>query len=59
MLDFGDFEPDDAFTVGDEDIDWSEVERVVGQIESIEGIENDEERLEAAKEWASNLAGDF
>jgi len=54
---FGDITPDDVFTDGDADVDWSQVERVQGQVESIDAIEDDDERLAAAKAWAEELGG--
>lgn len=52
---FGDISPDDVFTVGDEDVSWAEVERLASQIESIDAIEDPEERLTAAKNWAYEM----
>ncbi|MET0786498.1 MAG: hypothetical protein ABWY25_07330 [Paenisporosarcina sp.] len=56
-VDFGDITPDDVFTVGDEEIDWSDIERLASQIDSIQAIENDDDRLEAAMMWAAELGG--
>ena len=56
--DIGDIEPDDTFTPGDEDIDWSKVEEVQTQIDEINDIENDDVRTAAAARWARELAGD-
>lgn len=55
--DFGDSSPDDTYTVGDEDVDWSKVEKLDSQIQSIQAIEDADERLAAAKSWASELNG--
>ena len=55
---FGDIEPDDTYSEGDEEIDWSQVDRVDSQISSIQAIEDDDERLEAARNWAVELRGD-
>lgn len=52
---FGDITPDDVFTVGDEAVDWSQVERLASQIESINAIDDPEERLTAAKNWAYEM----
>lgn len=55
---FGDITPDDVYTEGDDEVDWSQVDRVASQIESIQEIDDDDERLEAAKAWAAELVGD-
>ncbi|MET0786324.1 MAG: hypothetical protein ABWY25_06420 [Paenisporosarcina sp.] len=57
-IEFGDSTPDDAYSAGDEDVNWDQVERVASQIESINAIDNPHERLEAAKTWAKELAGE-
>lgn len=54
---FGDSSVDDVFTIGDEDVDWSQVEVVAEQIEQIRSIEDDDERLAAAKQWVVELNG--
>jgi hypothetical protein len=54
---FGDSSPDDAYSEGDEEVDWSQVEKVAGQIDSINAIENDDERRRAAEAQASELNG--
>lgn len=55
---FGDINPDDVFTEGDIEVDWSRVEEVRAQIAEINDITDDNERLEAAKQWARDLAGE-
>lgn len=55
--DFGDIEADDVYTEGDDEVNWDQVETVASQIESIEAIEDSDERLDAAKAWASELEG--
>jgi len=57
MSDFGDIDTDDVFTPGDEEVDWTRVEQVAGQIEFINSIEDPDERLEEAKGWAAELNG--
>ena len=57
-IEFGDITPDDAYSEGDEEVDWSQVDRVASQVESIQEIEDPDERLEAAKAWAAELAGE-
>lgn len=57
MPEFGDVTPEDVVTVGDEDVDWSRVEELKGQIDEIQEIENADERLEAAKSLAVALGG--
>jgi hypothetical protein len=54
----GDMEPDDAHSDGDEEVDWSQVEKVQAQVDSIDSIEYDDERLDAAKAWAADLGGE-
>lgn len=49
--------PDDTYTEGDEDIDWSNVEVVAEQIDAINAIDDPAERLAAAKAWAAELGG--
>jgi hypothetical protein len=58
MPEFGDITPDDAFTPGEEEVDWSRVEELKEQIDEIQNIENPDERLQATKEWAARLSGD-
>jgi hypothetical protein len=57
-IEFGDITPDDVYTEGDEDVDWSEVDLIDSQIQDIQDIDDGDERLEAAKAWAAELAGD-
>lgn len=57
-FEFGDFDKDDVFTVGDEEIDWTQLDRLGSQIDSIQAIEDPEARLQAAKDWAAELQGD-
>jgi len=54
---FGDDTPDDVTTVGDEEVNWDQVEEVAEQIESIQFIPDDQDRLSAAIQWASELSG--
>jgi hypothetical protein len=56
-IEFGDITPDDVYTEGDDEVNWDQVDRVASQISSIEEIDDPEERLEAAKAWAAELAG--
>ena len=43
--------------VDDDHVDWSQVKELRLQIETINAIEDDEERMLAAKEWQRELAG--
>jgi len=52
---FGDAEPDDAFCVGDDEVDWSQVEALAVEFARVEAITDDRERLEAAIELTSRL----
>jgi hypothetical protein len=54
----GDMEPDDAHDPDDGNVDWSNVEQVASQIDSINAIEDEDERTEAAKQWAAELGGE-
>jgi hypothetical protein len=56
-FEFGDMTKDDAYCVGDEEVDWSKVEEVAEQIRSIQAVENDEQRLAAAQTWVAKLNG--
>jgi hypothetical protein len=56
-VEFGDITSDDVYTEGDEDVNWDQVEAVASQIDSIQAIENDQDRLEAAQIWATELSG--
>ena len=56
-VEFGDIEPEDVAAEEDTDVDWSQVEKLASQIDSIETIERDDERLEAARKWAAELEG--
>lgn len=58
MPEFGDITPEDVFTPGDEEVDWSRVEELKTQIDEIQAIEDPEVRLSAAKAWAAELQGD-
>lgn len=55
--DFGDITPDDVFTVGDDEIDWTRIDEIQEQIEAIQFIPNDQDRLNAAKQWVAELNG--
>jgi hypothetical protein len=57
MIDFGDIDLDDVFTVGDGQVDWSKVLELRQQIAEIQAIEDPAERLEEAKRWAAELNG--
>ena len=57
-IEFGDIDPDDAYSAGDDEVDWSQVDRVAEQIGQIQDIEDDGDRLAAAKQWAADLAGE-
>jgi hypothetical protein len=57
-IEYGDITPDDVYTEGDDEVNWDQVETVASQIESIEAIDEPNERLEAAKQWVSELNGD-
>lgn len=57
MSEFGDYDPLDAVTDGDDDIDWSNVDELGRKFAAIEVIWDDEERLEAAKALVSELNG--
>lgn len=48
---------DDEADANDVDVNWSQVNEVRVQIATIEAIEDDEERMLAAKEWHRELAG--
>lgn len=54
---FGDDTPDDVVTAGDDEVNWEEVDVLEEQIEEIEDIDDDQERLEAAIDWAAELEG--
>lgn len=58
MAGFGDITKDDVYTEGDELVNWDEVDAVQAQIEFINSIEDDEERLDAAADWAIQLSED-
>jgi len=57
MSDFGDITSDDVYTEGDSDVNWDQVDEVAEQIEAIQFIPDDEERLKAAKQWVNELNG--
>jgi len=54
----GDIDADDVFDPDDGDINWDKVETVQQQVDEINAIEDPDEQLVAAAEWASNLEGD-
>lgn len=54
----GDIEPDDTFDDDDDTVDWSQVERLQGQVDGITAIDDEEVRTFAARGWASALAGE-
>lgn len=51
------YDDGESEAIDDEDIDWSQVNSVRLQIATINAIEDDEERMLAAKEWHRELAG--
>jgi hypothetical protein len=54
---FGDITPDDVYTEGDEDVNWDQVDELAEQIEAIQFIPDDADRLAAAKSWVAELNG--
>lgn len=46
--DFGDDDPEDAIAVGDEDVDWSQVESLADAYDAVLEIEDEDSRLAAA-----------
>jgi hypothetical protein len=57
-VEIGDIDADDVHDDNDGEVDWSNVEKVASQVESIDAIDYDDERLEAAKAWAAELGGE-
>jgi hypothetical protein len=57
-IDFGDIDPDDSVDEGDEATDWSSVDAVQEQVDAINAIEDDDERVAAAQRWSRELAGE-
>ena len=51
------YDAGESFAVGDDEVDWSQVDTLAEQIQRINAIEDDNERLEAAMRWADELAG--
>lgn len=49
------YDDGESFADKDPKIDWSRVPRLAQQIEAIEAIEDDDERLEAARKWQQRL----
>lgn len=54
-FEYGDIDPDDAYDPLDEEVDWSQLETLVDQVTAIQSIEDPDERLAAAREWAAQL----
>jgi hypothetical protein len=54
----GDIDPDDTHDPEDGNVDWSNIDRVQRQVEEIDSIEYDDDRLDAAIEWADKLGGE-
>jgi hypothetical protein len=54
---FGDDTPEDAVSEGDEEVNWDQVEELAEQIEAIQFIGDDQERLKAAEQWVTELNG--
>jgi hypothetical protein len=54
---FDDINSDDVFTDGDEEVNWDLVDMVDSQIDDINAIEDEDERLAAAKKWVEELNG--
>jgi hypothetical protein len=57
-VEIGDIEPDDTHDDDDGNVDWSNVDKVASQVDSINAIEDEDERTEAAKAWAAEMAGE-
>lgn len=51
-----DIDEDDAFDPDDGDVNWDQIELLARQIEDIQGMEDPDQRLAAAKAWAAELA---
>jgi len=56
-IDFGDSTPDDAFDADDAKVDWSRVAEVQEQVDEINAVTDDQQRLELARTWAQQLGG--
>lgn len=56
LNDIPDATPEDSYDADDHLVDWSQVDVVAGQIADIQAIEDDAERLAAAKRWAAEMA---
>jgi hypothetical protein len=57
-IEFGDIDPDDVHDEGDADIDYSQVDAVQEQVDAVNAVEDDEDRLSAAQRWSKELAGE-
>lgn len=55
MSEFGDYDPRDAISGDDEQIDWGRVGELEGRYAAVLEIEDDEERLAAAKALVAEL----
>ena len=55
---FGDIDPEDLVDEGDVDIDFSNVDAVQEQVDAINAVPDDDERVGAAQRWASELSGE-
>lgn len=57
-IEIGDIEADDTHDADDGSIDFSQVDAVQEQVDAINAVEDEDERTEAAKRWAAELAGE-
>lgn len=55
MSDFGDCDPLDALSGDDDQVEWGQVYDLADKFAAVLAIENDEERLEAAKALVAQL----
>lgn len=51
----GTYDDGESDADGDDQVDWSQIEEVDRQVNAINDIEDDEERLTVAREWAERL----